>query len=585
VTTTLRSLIREALGRLGVVRLLLGIHDAAFPSRPGEDVGCGTPNGDGATDLLDLAAQLGFDGLQLGPQGAVTPGNPSPYDGTFFSRNPLSTGLADLTREEWGSLLPPGRLAEEVRAIRAGEGTDHARAYRAVEGMLDEVARRYRDRAARGEGGAIARIGAGLERFRAENADWLESDATFASSGIESYALVQYVLATQHREFRARARARGLEIFGDLQVGMSERDAWRAREFLLDGWRMGAPPSRTNPAGQAWNYPVLDPRQYRDPGGAEGRALGFFRARVRRAFDDYDGLRIDHPHGLVCPWVYPVDADPGRAARERGARLFESPDLPELAEFAIARIEQIDPSVPRHADDRVRWLDDAQVERQSILIDVLMEEAGRCGRGAADIVAEILSTQPLPLRLVAERHGLGRLRVTQKADIAAPDDVYRGENASRQDWIQMSTHDTPTIWGVAARWLASGEARERARYLAGRVLEPGIPRDGWVARAGADREALVRAQCADLFVGPATHVSIYFTDLFGSERPYNEPGTVSPSNWSQRVPRDPVATYQARRRAGRALDVQGAIAASLRARGADTDGLAGALERHPGPGA
>ena len=582
MTTTLRTLIRAALARLGVRRLLLGIHDAAFPSRPGEDVGCGTPNGDGATDLLDLAAQLGFDGLQLGPQGAVSPGNPSPYDGTFFSRNPLSAGLADLTREAWGSLLPPDRLAEEVLAIRAGEGTDHARAYRAVEGMLDEVAGRYRDRAGRREGGAIARIGAGLERFREENAGWLESDATFASAGLEPYALVQYVLSTQHREFRARAHDRGLEIFGDLQVGMSERDAWRAREFVLGGWRTGAPPSRTNPAGQAWNYPVLDPRQYREPGGAEGRALGFFRARLRRAFDDYDGLRIDHPHGLVCPWVYPVDADPGRAVRERGARLFESPELPELAEFAIARVEQIDASVPRHADDRVRWLDDAQVERQSILFDVLMEEAAKRGRGAGDIVAEILSTQPLPLRLVAERHGLGRLRVTQKADVRAVDDVYRGENARPEDWIQMSTHDTSTIWGAAARWMASGEAQERARYLAGRVLAPAAASQAWVDRAAGDRTALVQAHCADLFVGPACHVSIYFTDLFGSERPYNEPGTVSPSNWSQRVPRDPVNTYRDRRRKGLALDISGALAAALRAREADADGLASALEEWPG---
>ena len=582
MTTTLRSLVRDALARLGVRRLLLGIHDAAFPSRPEEDVGCGTPHGDGATDLLDLAAHLGFDGLQLGPQGAVSPGNPSPYDGTFFSRNPLSAGLADLTRNAWGSLLPPDRLAAAVRAIDAGDRADHARAFPAVEEMLADVAARYRERAALGEGGTIARIGAGLERFRADNADWLESDASFASAGFEPYALVQYVLSTQHREFRARAHDRGLEIFGDLQVGMSERDAWRAREFILDGWRMGAPPSRTNPAGQAWNYPVLDPRRYRDPSGADGSALAFFRSRLRRAFDDYDGLRIDHPHGLVCPWVYPVDVAPDRSVRERGARLFESPDLPELAEFAIARLEQVDPSVPRHADDRVRWLDASQVERQSVLVDVLFAEARKRGRGAADIVAEILSTQPLPLRLVAERHGLGRLRVTQKADVRAVDDVYRGENARPEDWIQMSTHDTSTIWGAAARWMASGEARERARYLAGRVLAPAAASEAWVDRTALDRTALVQAHCADLLVGPACHVSIYFTDLFGSERPYNEPGTVSPSNWSQRVPRDPVNTYRDRRRKGLALDIPGALAAALRAREADADGLAAALEEWPG---
>src|SRR5690606_40926753 len=57
----------------------------------------------------------------------------------------------------------------------------------------------------------------------------------------------------------------GLALYGDLQVGYSDADTWRHMGVFLRGYLLGAPPSRTNPEGQPWGYPVLDPAQY---GGA-----------------------------------------------------------------------------------------------------------------------------------------------------------------------------------------------------------------------------------------------------------------------------------------------------------------------------
>src|SRR5512134_2357721 len=114
-----RSLVRDALAALGIRRLLLGVHDAAFPARPEEDVGIGTPHADGARELVALASDLGFDGLQLGPQGATSSSNPSPYDATLFSRSPLAVALAPLARPEWGSMLDRATL-EGIVAARPG---------------------------------------------------------------------------------------------------------------------------------------------------------------------------------------------------------------------------------------------------------------------------------------------------------------------------------------------------------------------------------------------------------------------------------------------------------------------------------
>ena len=58
--------VRGALELLGVRRLLLGIHDAAFPADPEGDLGRGTPYGRAGRDLLAFARSLGFTGVQLG---------------------------------------------------------------------------------------------------------------------------------------------------------------------------------------------------------------------------------------------------------------------------------------------------------------------------------------------------------------------------------------------------------------------------------------------------------------------------------------------------------------------------------------
>ncbi len=116
------SAIVEALQVLGIRRLLLGIHDAAFPSAPAEDIGRGSPYGQGARELFDFARSLGFNGVQLGPQGMTSQDNASPYDSTLFSRNHLSLALLPLCSEDQGALLP----LETLEALVAGrpQGSD-----------------------------------------------------------------------------------------------------------------------------------------------------------------------------------------------------------------------------------------------------------------------------------------------------------------------------------------------------------------------------------------------------------------------------------------------------------------------------
>ncbi len=92
-----------------------GVAQAAPPQE--EDIGRGTPYGGAGRRFLAFARKLGFNGIQLRPQGQTGPGNPSPYEGTVSARNPFSIAAAPLARDpRWGGLL-----AEEMLAAAVGE--------------------------------------------------------------------------------------------------------------------------------------------------------------------------------------------------------------------------------------------------------------------------------------------------------------------------------------------------------------------------------------------------------------------------------------------------------------------------------
>jgi 4-alpha-glucanotransferase len=620
--------VREALKLLDVRNLVLGIQDPSFPAAEDEDTGRGAPYSEASLSFLQFVRSLGFDGIQLGPQGETREGSASPYEGTVFSRNSLSISLARLVEgdEGWSGLLRREALAEVAaqRPERSGTRVPYGFVYRAHRRLLRQAFAAFESRGTR-------ELQRAFEDFKRRHARWLERDALFhalcqthgnalwetwdgAGATLDSrlwnprpgetaardarlrdlrsthalemelYRFTQFLSHDQHRRFQEEARGLGLRLYGDLQVGFSRQDAWSYGALFLRGYVMGAPPSGSNPEGQAWHYPVLDPAQYGDPANP-GPVMRLVQNRLEKTFAEFDAVRIDHPHGLVCPWVYRAGkTDPALAVR-RGARLFSSPDLddhPELARFAIIRRDQLcpDPETPRHADDWVACLEPEQVERYALLFDAVVASAHRCGRSTEDLVCEVLSTMPYPLQRVLQHHGLGRFRVTQKADLRRPDDVYRSENAAPEDWMMVSTHDTEPLWLRIEEWVESGEIRERAAYLAQRlVLEP-QRRAGFIEELLRDPGLFAQAQLADLFAAPARNVMIFFTDLFGIAERYNRPGVISEYNWSLRLPRDYRRQYLEQLARGRALNLPRALLLALRARGttrSDSD-LAGQLE-------
>ena len=605
---SVRDLVEQAFRHLGKARVIFQIHDSSFPATASEDVGRGTPYGDAGHEFIRFARDLGFDAIQLGPQGATSRDNPSPYDGTAFSRSFLALSFPRLTLDpEWKFLVDEEALrAATKRATQDDTPVDSGRPPRmrtryaaAFDSQLALCERAY-ERYRRIDGAKRDKVDAFVE----ENRAWLEADALFEvlsreygtadwlrwtgsraeidrilycpppeletktcrarsalreahSEAIERYALVQYLVHRQHDAFLKEARQTGLSLYADLQVGLSPRDGWRLQPLFLQDYLLGAPPSRTNREGQPWGYPVLDPNRY----GVGG--LDYLRARAEKLFGEFDGLRIDHPQGLVCPWVYRSnEADPVHAV-QNGARLFSSPDRPDLARYAIARRDQLAEGVPRHADGWVRELDAEQVDHYATKMHIIMGAARDHGLDPRSVACETLSTQPYPLKRVMEEYGLGRFRVTQKMDVTDPNDVYRTDRATPPDWVMMSNHDTPPIWARAREWREQGDLAERAGYLAGR-LAPSDEQDTVRRRMLSNTGEFVHAMFADLLLSAAENVSVFFADLLGMEETYNAPGTVGPQNWSLRVPSDYRKRYGTDRAGLRALDIPYACVLALR---------------------
>ena len=392
---------------------------------------------------------------------------------------------------------------------------------------------------------------------------------------VERFAFGQFLLQLQHERMREEARSDSAcsstgTCTSAARTRIGGRGGLSSCLITCSERRRAAPIRKANPGAT----PSLDPRKIcsvratrRDHSWA---GLDFVRARAEKLLAEFDGMRIDHPQGLVCPWVYRAnDTDPLLAVRD-GARLYSAPDLPGhpgLRQFSLVRPDQLnpDPGCPRYGDEHVQDLLPEQIERYAVVLDAVLESAKSAGRKPDDILCEVLSTWPTPLKAVMKQRGMGRFCITQKADPHNPNDVYRPENTSTQ---RLDHGGEPRYKASLAGRGGAAIVRMDSRSL----LAAGAPscsrarrRHEFAARVASDQRLFCEAMFAELFLGPAQNVSVFFADLLGERRLYNQPGTVGEHNWTLRLPCDYRTLYVQRVQRGEAFDPQRALALALEA--------------------
>ena len=296
------------------------------------------------------------------------------------------------------------------------------------------------------------------------------------------YQYLQWIAHSQWQEARKSARANGVALFGDLpfMVDGDSADVWvHQKQFRLDR-SVGVPPDAFSATGQDWGMPA-----YRWDAMATG-GFAWLEDRARRSAALYDGYRVDHLVGFYRTYSRP---------RAGGPPSFEP--ATELEQRALG------------------------------------EQAMAIFRApGAEIIAEDLGVVPDFVR-------------ESLAQLAAPGfRIFRWEREWDQDGqpfrdpahyppisvAASGTHDTEPmrVWWEAA---ASGERRavaaiESVKALAGSTDLEHAP---W---SSSVRDVLLEtlfASRSDLLLTP-------IQDVFGWADRINEPGTVTPHNWTFRLP-------------------------------------------------
>ena len=302
-----------------------------------------------ALRFMDWLESSGWDIWQVLPIGPIGKGD-SPYSsGSSFAIEPLLVSLEGLVED---GLLPRSAL-RAPNVLRDRPRTDFAGARRfkaprwktAFDRFI--CLKRHRSKA--------------FKEFQQRSRTWLEPWCRWASEhqgGPEDqHAFEQFILQKQWNSLRKEARQRRLTLFGDLPifVPIESADVEADPELFQlnrDGTPKlvsGTPPDCFSKNGQLWGHP-----QYR---WSEHRRTGFqwWINRMKRQFELFDLVRIDHFVGLSQAWMIPGNA---RTARRGQWRKVPGRELLEVIHRSIKHpaliaedLGRITPAVRRLRED------------------------------------------------------------------------------------------------------------------------------------------------------------------------------------------------------------------------------------------
>ena len=440
-------------------------------------------------DALAGAKQRYWQILPFGPTGY----GDSPYQSfSCFATNPYFIDFRLLIRE---GLLTEEECGEVFWGAQE-DRVDYGAVYNGREPLLRRAFTRARGDSAREKA---------LDRFCAENADWLADYALFMAikrslggaalaswpeelrtrqpealqaakerlaEDVRFYSFCQYLSELQWLDLHEYAAGRGVKIIGDMPIYVSEdgADLWsrpelfRLDENLRPTHVAGCPPDYFSATGQLWGNPLYRWERH----AADGFA--WWLSRIRRALRLCDMVRIDHFRGLADYWAIPYGEDTAVHGKWEAGPGHAFPDAVH-AEF-----------------------------------------------GAGKIIAEDLGLLSDAANELREYSGFPGMKVLQFAFSANDESSYLPHNHERNCVVYTGTHDNDTSAG-ALRQMNATDRAFFSDYL-------GV--DGRDPRA----EDMIRAaltSVADTAIIPAQ-------DLLGldSWARMNTPGT-SGNNWVWRL--------------------------------------------------
>ena len=600
-----KSAVSDALKVLDKKNLALILHGVSFPSSCGENTGFGTYNSNGAKRVFDFMSGV-FNALQLGPAGKTKMSDPSPYCGTVFSKNPLFINLKELTTGEWEHLLSEETLNNIVEN-NPTKGTNRASYVYAIQrcdAAMKEVRENFDKKASWG-------LKRKFDKFKKENAYWLDNDALYEAlciennsdywpqwqseldrtlfgladkkeakkrideiskkhkDVIEQYKLEQFIVAAQGEKTLEYAKEHNIKLIADRQVAFSDRDNWAYQALFKEGWSLGCPPDYFSKDGQAWGFSVVDPEKLFNKDGSLGPAGELlFKLYLKMFKENPGGVRIDHTVGLIDPWVYKQGSLP--KVEEGAGRLYSSPQHEELKKYSIATMEDVNNEFDPDEEKWIKQLSDEQIKRYGAMIEkIVIASAQKAGLDKDAIVAEDLGTLTYPVEKVMEKYGLQGMKLVQFVVAEEEDHPYRCKNIVPNSWAMVGTHDNEPIRMWASQMVNTDKMHPHVRNLMEDLYREFDNQDEIRHKLYTDEKFLAFSKLVEIFASPAQNLQIFFTDFFGINEVYNKPGTSGDPNWTLRLPDNFEEFYKEKVQSGDALNLPLALIYAIKARGRD----------------
>ncbi len=172
-----------------------------------------------------------------------------------------------------------------------------------------------------------------IAAFRVRHAYWI---GDWEAAAGRRAAADQVRFAREWGALRDYAARRGVRLIGDLPIYVSRNgvDHRVHPGIFLRGLQAGVPPDAFTDRGQLWGNPLYDWSALRRSG------YRWWIERLRRTFELFDLVRLDHFRAFTAAWAVPEgarDARVGRWRRGPGHALFDAArrelgELPLIAE-------------------------------------------------------------------------------------------------------------------------------------------------------------------------------------------------------------------------------------------------------------
>lgn len=518
-----KETVKEAKEYLGLENLALICHG---PSYPNSKSFVGSINSKEAKEFEDFINMFGFDSVQQGPNGKISPLDVSPYTSETYARNTLFIDFEKLNSEEYQKLIDDKTYAEILNERKEAQNngiysySDFNKGFEQLDKGLKVAFSNFQKLA----DDTPLKIEYNEFSNSEQNKEWLETSALFRilndkyktgfqnwepidrdlislkrgnnpqaieryntlltenAEDIELEKFAQFIAYKQIKDFQKNSQVGHI---GDALIAFSGADVWANQEAFLGDKRLGCPEAN-------WGFYTLNPDKIFNEDGTKGMGAKLIEQKFSHILDTNSSVRIDHVMGIVNPFLFD-------AKRPDGDYASNYDDL-------------------KNAQNYKRIIPE-------ILVPLFQEK----GIDLKNIVGEDLCKWQRQDQQIFIDSGISGI---SKANINRAENVM---NSYKKDyWAVYGTHDNaPVISRIQAQSVNDGH---NVDYLAN-YLNPLKQNDGISGCNYQNLYNLIELKFTEI-IGKYQRAQISFMDFFGINETYNKGNCIDDKNWKLRVPDD-----------------------------------------------